>query len=208
VMDNRVNGIRVVGGDGNSSNNHVVASIQENTLERNQPVGIIIRGGLGVFTPPPTTGTSGNNVVDIRIERNTLKNQGGVGIQVTAGVGSTDGRAGAVADNNQVSAIVRHNVVEDSTDRGIELAAGGSGLASSNTLDVWVEHNTACHNTGTDIHGEGGFSGSVLFPVPNLGTGNVLEGRIFQNTATTVTVANGTLGNTATVTQFNNDPCP
>ncbi|HJY82240.1 MAG TPA: hypothetical protein VKK81_14300 [Candidatus Binatia bacterium] len=46
-----------------------------------------------------------------------------------------------------------------------------------------------------------GFNGR---PLP----ANVLEGQIFQNTATTVTVADGTPGNTATVTQFNNDLCP
>jgi hypothetical protein len=41
-----------------------------------------------------------------------------------------------------------------------------------------------------------------------MGTGNVLEGQIFENTATTVAVADGTPGNTATVAQFNNVPCP
>ena len=41
---------------------------------------------------------------------------------------------------------------------------------------------------------------------PNTGTENVLTGRIFQNTATTVTVQDGVPENTATVRQFNNDP--
>ena len=36
----------------------------------------------------------------------------------------------------------------------------------------------------------------------------MLTGEIFQNTATTVTVANGTPGNTADVMQFHNEPCP
>jgi hypothetical protein len=105
---------------------------------------------------------------------------------------------------------VAHNTVEESTDRGIELCAGGVGLANSNTVDVWVAHNTVCNNAGTDIVGEGGFSGNVLFPVPNMGTGNVLAGQTFQNTATTVTVQDGAgaPGNQADVTQFNNNPCP
>ncbi len=47
-----------------------------------------------------------------------------------------------------------------------------------------------------------------MAPVSNLGTRNVLEGQIFENTATTVTVADGTPGNTADVTQVNNVPCP
>jgi hypothetical protein len=75
-------------------------------------------------------------------------------------------------------------------------------------LDVRVAHNRVCNNPGTDILDEGGFTGNVLFPVPNAGTENVLTGRIFQNTATTVMVEDGTPGNTAMVTQFNNDPCP
>ena len=49
-----------------------------------------------------------------------------------------------------------------------------------------------CDN-GTDLIGEGGYSGgNILFPMPNTGTGNVLEGELFQNTATTVVVTNGT----------------
>ena len=55
-------------------------------------------------------------------------------------------------------------------------------------LDVRVAHNTVCNNPGTDILAEGGFTGNILFPVPNAGTGNMLTGEIFQNTATTVTV--------------------
>jgi hypothetical protein len=137
----------------------------------------------------------------------TVRSQTGGGIVICGGVGSTDGRAGAVADNNQAAAIVEQNTVADNTHQGIWLCAEGGGLASANTIEVRTVHNTSCHN-GTDILGEGGFTGNVLFPVPNAGTGNVLEGEIFKNTATTVTVDDGVPGNTATVTQFKNDPCP
>jgi hypothetical protein len=44
--------------------------------------------------------------------------------------------------------------------------------------------------------------------LPNQGTRKVLDGDISKNTATEVTVADGTPGNTATVTQFNNIPYP
>ncbi|HXG18128.1 MAG TPA: hypothetical protein VNN62_03520 [Methylomirabilota bacterium] len=100
-------------------------------------------------------------------------------------------------------------MVEDSTGEGISLAAGADGRASANILDIWVAHNTVCHNAGTDISGEGGTSAHPPLP-PNLGTGNLLEGRIFENTATTVGVQDGagTPGNQANVTQFNNVPCP
>jgi hypothetical protein len=45
----------------------------------------------------------------------------------------------------------------------MELYAGDSGLASANSTEVWVAHNTICHNTGADIVGEGGFSGFRAF---------------------------------------------
>ena len=204
VADNGIQGIRVVAGTDNSSHNHVVAEVRGNTVERNQFYGILTIAANGAVGFP--TGTSNNNVLDLRIVQNTVKSQAGVGIGVSAGVGSGDGRAGAVADNNHTTAIVMRNTVEGSP-RGIELAAGGPGLASSNTTEVWVAHNTVCNNAGTDIVGEGGFSGNILFPEPNLGIGNVLTGQIFQNTATTVVVADGTPGNTANVTQFKNDLC-
>lgn len=206
VTDNGQVGIRVIVGQDDSSHNHVTARIHGNTLERNQLYGIAVAAGEGAVNFP--TGTSNQNALDVRIERNTVKDHTGGGIAVCGGVGSPNGRAGAVADNNQTNAIVVQNTVEDNTDRGIELCAGGFGLASENTLDVQVAHNRVCNNPGTDILGEGGFTGNVLFPAPNAGTGNVLEGEIFKNTATTVTVQNGTPGNTATVTQFHNDPCP
>jgi hypothetical protein len=206
VTHNGQVGIRVIVGQDNSSNNHAVARIYGNTLERNQLYGIAAAAGEGAVNFP--TGTSNQNVLDVRIERNTVKDHLGGGIAVCGGVGSPNGRAGAVANNNQINAIVVQNTVADNTDRGIELCAGGFGLANANTVEVWVAHNRVCDNPGTDILSEGGFTGNVIFPVPNAGTGNMLEGEIFKNTATTVTVQNGTLGNTATVTQFHNDPCP
>jgi hypothetical protein len=207
VTDNGHAGIAVNASVDNSSNNHVVALIRGNTVERHQNEGIAAVAALGAINFP--TGTSNHNVLEVRIERNTVvENQPGEGIYIAAGEGSPDGRAGAVADGNQTRAIVVENTVEDNASKGIELDAGSSGLANSNTLTVRVAHNTVCHNTGTAILGEGGFSGDVLFPVPNMGTGNVLEGQIFENTAMTVTVQDGTPGNTATVTQFNNVPCP
>src|SRR5262249_14996424 len=111
-----------------------------------------------------------------------------------------------VADHNQTMAVVKDNMV-GSTFRGLELYAGGAGRGSADTTEVQVGHNTGCKNTDADIIGEGGFPG-VPGCSPKLGTGHGLTGEIFQNTATTVTVADGTPGNTATVTQFNNILCP
>jgi hypothetical protein len=147
-------------------------------------------------------------VLDVRIEHNTVRDHlDGTGIVVNGGSGSGDGDPNVIADGNQTKAIVKHNVIEGNAVRGISLFAGGPGLASDNTAEVRVAHNTVCNN-GTDIFGEGGFSGNILNPTPNLGTGNELTGEIVQNTADTVTVADGIPGNMATVMQSHNDPCP
>jgi hypothetical protein len=184
----------------------VVARIRANTVERNQVFGIAATAGQGVDTLP--IGASNHNVLDVWIKHNTVRDHlVGSGILVNGGVGSGDGRSNAIADGNQARAIVKHNVVEGNAVRGISLFVGGPGLASDNTVDVRVAHNTVCNN-GADIFGEGGFTGSVLNPTPNMGTGNVLTGKIVQNTATTVMVEDGIPGNTADVTQFHNDPCP
>jgi hypothetical protein len=211
VTDNNHAGIAVNASVDNSSNNHVVARIRGNTVARHKSEGIAAIAGLGAINFP--TGVSNNNVLEVRIERNTVvENQPGDGIYIAAGEGSPDRRPNAVADGNHTRAVVVENTVEDNADKGIELDAGSNGLASANTLTVRVAHNTVCHNTITDILGEGGFSGDVLFPdlAPNQGTGNVLEGEIFQNSATVVVqngAQNGTPANTADVTQFQNDPC-
>ena len=209
VTDNGHAGIAVNAGVDNSSNNHVVARVRGNTVARHQTEGIAAIAAVGAINFP--TGTSNHNVLEVRIERNTVvENQPGDGIYIAAGEGSPDGRRGAVADDNQTRALVVYNTVEDNANKGIELDAGSNGLANSNTLAVWVAHNTVCHNTDTAILGEGGFSGDAQSPVPNLGTRNVLAGQIFENTAATVTVQDGAgaPGNQADVTQFNNDPCP
>lgn len=211
VTDNGLFGIRVNAGQDNSSDNHIEALVRGNIVERNrQFCGILAIGAVGASTPV-ATGTSVNNVLDVRIEQNTVRSQTGTGICMIGAGGGPGGQAGAIGDNNQVTAVVKQNVVEDNTAEGILLAAGGDGRASGNTLEVRVAHNTVCHNTGPDIAGEGGDSGHPPL-LPNLGTGNLLQGRIFQNTATTVVVRdgaqNGTPENIADVRQFKNEPCP
>ena len=196
-------GIIVLAGQDNSSHNHVVARIAENTLEQNQVFGIeaVAANGAADFK----TGLSEHNELNVRIEHNAVKSQTGVGILVAGGIGSPDGREDAVANNNQNNAIVTHNVVEGGTGLGMSLVAGAAGLSSLNILDVQAAHNTICGNGIDLIFGRGGFSpGNIFFE----GTGNVLEGRIFQNTVEAVDVADGAPGNTAMVTELNNDPCP
>src|SRR5262249_32819869 len=150
---------------------------------------------------------SNNNVLELRIERNTVRNQRGEGIYIAAGAGNPDGLPNAVANGNNIRAVVMDNRVEDNTAKGIEMDAGGGGLASVNILSARVAHNTVCNNTDTAIFGEAGFSAQPGFAA-NMGSGNVLTGEISQNTATTVVVQDGTPGNTARVTQSLNTLCP
>ncbi|HXG18124.1 MAG TPA: hypothetical protein VNN62_03500 [Methylomirabilota bacterium] len=191
----------------NSSRNRVVAWIRRNTLERH-PIGGL-EANAGISAVSVSIGISNQNVLDTQIERNTVRNQTGQGF--FGGGGDING----VANGNQTTARVIHNVVEGNLYRGIELATGDLGQASANTLDVRVAYNTICHTTDTTgaagiyIFGESGYSGgNILFLVPNQGTGNVLTGEIFQHTDTTAPVQNGTPGNIAIVTQSKNDPCP
>jgi hypothetical protein len=90
---------------------------------------------------------------------------------------------------------------------GIHLEAGGSGEANANAVDVRVSKNTVCGSTDADIRALGGLLDNPFLP-DNTGTGNELTGKLFHNTAKTVTVADGTPENTANVTQFQNVPCP
>ena len=70
------------------------------------------------------------------------------------------------------------NTVEDNTVRALH-SVQGRGLASTNTLEVRVVHNTVCDN-GTDIVGEGGDRWHS-FPVPNAGNGERAgQGRSFR----------------------------
>jgi hypothetical protein len=103
--------------------------------------------------------------------------------------------------------VVKDNTVTGTTGEGMHLDAGGSGAARTNTVEVRVKKNTVCGSTDADIRALGGLLGNP-FLLDNTGTGNVLEGEIAKNTATTVTLNDGVPGNTADVTQLKNDPCP
>jgi hypothetical protein len=107
--------------------------------------------------------------------------------------------------------VVTDNTVTGTSGEGILLEAGGPGKANDNDVDVTVRKNTVCGSTtpNADIHAIGGFLGIPSVPLPNQGTGNVLEGEISKNTAKLpVVVENGVAGNTAQVTQSKNVPCP
>jgi hypothetical protein len=210
IEANTGNGIAVISGLLNGSDNDVAVTIRGNTLDNNAGAGILTEGALGVPPGPtaPPSGNSSGNILDARIERNTVKNAVSVGTSVFGGLGSFDGSPTKVANNNKVTAIVKDNTVTATQGEGMLLFAGGPGVANSNEVEISVKKNEVCGSAATDIHAIGGFLGIPSPLPPNQGTGNTVEGKITTNTATTVVVENGVAENSATVTQFNNEPCP
>jgi hypothetical protein len=205
ITANNGNGMTVGAGLDNSSQNQVEVKIRGNMLENNAGVGILTYSAIGVAFSP--SGESSGNRLDARIERNTVQNAFLFGLWINGGIGGFDGALDKVANNNEVKAVVKDNTVIGTTGEGVHLEAGGSGAANDNDLDVTVRKNTVCGSTNADIHAIGGLLGNPFLP-DNTGAGNVLEGEISKNTASTVVIEDGVAGNSATVTQFNNNPCP
>jgi hypothetical protein len=184
----------------------VAVTIRDNTLENNAGSGMFTFSGFGALLFPG--GNSSGNTLDARIERNTVKNAFLFGIAVLGGVGSFDGAPIKVANNNGVTAVIRENTVTGTVGEGLLLSAGGSGVANTNSVDATVKKNTVCDSAATDIHAIGGFLGIPFLLPPNQGIGNTVAGKLSKNIADSVVVENGVAGNTATVTQVKNDPCP
>jgi len=206
IVGNNGTGITVGSGLDNSSNNDVAVTVRDNTLENNAGPGMFTYSGFGALFLP--SGTSSGNILDARIERNTVTNAVLFGISVFGGVGSFDGALTKVANNNAVNAIITDNTVTGTVGEGMLLSAGGSGAANTNAVEITVKKNTVCGNAVSNVHAIGGFLGIPFLLPPNQGAGNTVEGKITKNTATTVVVENGVAGNSATVTQLNNDLCP
>jgi selenophosphate synthase len=126
---------------------------------------------------------------------------------VTGGLGSFDGRAGALADNNQVTAKVNNNIVDASDASGLGIFGATFGLANTNQVSAEVGKNQVCNSGTTDIQVYGGFPGNAFFP-PTSGVNNVAQVQTTKNTATTIAASNGVAGNFAVLTQSKNVPCP
>ena len=105
------------------------------------------------------------------------------GIWVFGGLGSLDGAPNKVANANEVDAVVKDNTVSGTAGEGINLEAGGSGVANDNEVEVTVRKNTVCGSTAADIHAIGGFLGNPFPPSAQPGTGNTLEGEIYEEHA-------------------------
>ncbi|MGE0827126.1 MAG: right-handed parallel beta-helix repeat-containing protein [Candidatus Binatia bacterium] len=206
IADNNGNGITVGSGFENSSHNDVAVTIRDNTLENNAGVGILTYGGIGALVFP--SGNSSNNILDTRIERNTVKNSSLFGIWVFGGLGSFDGAPTKVANNNEVTAVIKDNMVTGTLGEGMLLSAGASGVANTNSIEMTVKKNTVCGSAVVDIHAIGGFLGIPSLLPPNQGTENMVAGKITKNTADSVVVEDGVAGNVVDVTQFKNDACP
>jgi hypothetical protein len=202
ITDHVGRGVRVTGGQNNSSNNKVTAKISNNTLERNGDVGISALGGFGSNSVDP--GVSAGNTLNVTISKNTVSDQPTSGIVVLGGSGSEDGGADKRADDNEVKAVITGNTVERSGVYGVLVTGALSGLADNNEMTAQVTKNTVCQSTSGDIQ----VFGASPDGVPAAGTGNTAQAKIIKNTATTIAFANGVAGNTATVTQTGNVACP
>jgi hypothetical protein len=206
IVGNNGTGITVGSGLDNSSNNDVAVTVRDNTLENNAGAGMFMYSGFGALFFP--AGNSSGNILDARIERNTVKKAFLFGISVFGGVGSFEGAPIKVASNNAVNAVITDNTITDTVGEGLLLSAGGSGVANNNNVEITVKKNTVCGSAATDIHAIGGFLGIPFVLPPNQGTGNTAAGKLTKNTANSVVVENGVAGNSATVRQVKNDPCP
>ncbi|MBI3758091.1 MAG: right-handed parallel beta-helix repeat-containing protein [Deltaproteobacteria bacterium] len=205
ISNNEGGGITALSGLDNSSDNAVEVTIRDNTLENNAGAGIVTYGAAALLSAPSD---SSDNSLNARIERNTVKNAVGFGLLVFGGLGSFDGDGTKVANGNEVHAIVTDNTITGTLfGDGMNLEAGSSGEANDNEVKVNVRKNTVCGSAAADIHAIGGVLGSPFLP-DNTGTGNILEGEISKNIASTIVVENGVAGNVATVARFHNAPCP
>lgn len=143
----------------------------------------------------------------MEITGNTVKDHPHQGISIAGGIGSFDGWAGAIANNNHVTAKVSNNIVEDSDTVGIGVAGAGSGLADSNQVNAKVVKNQSCDSGMLDLGVVGGFLGDAFFP-PTSGVNNVAHVQATKNIMTTVAAADRVAGNFAVLTQSKNVPCP
>jgi hypothetical protein len=131
-------GIRVLGGRGNGSNNRIFAVLVDNVISDNIDDGIVVAGAGG--------GAASNNTVETTILNNTVRRNGaessinGNGIVVRGG-----SRGGAVSPGNDNSLLfeVSGNRSIGNKDSGI-VATGG--LGSGNTLKGDVLSNRAMQN--------------------------------------------------------------
>ncbi|HVM97139.1 MAG TPA: hypothetical protein VMT89_12175, partial [Candidatus Acidoferrales bacterium] len=175
-------------------NNRLSVTAEQNTLSGNLGGHIAVIGGY--------VGASSNSAA-VTLTQNSV-GSGLVGIAILGGMGTVNDQS-APANGNSVRAALSGNTV-DMAIGGILLAGGSSGPANDNRVEVVVENNSSCGSTASDLSCVGGFPGLVGFPT-NTGTGNVVNGIIQDNEATSIIAADGVPGNSCNAELTTNRAC-
>lgn len=176
-------GIRILGGSGDSAvSNKVVAIISNNHVRNNVDDGILVAGAGGA-------GAS-NHTVFTKIVANRVRNNGeasatsGDGIHVRGG---SAGFATTPGSSNAVTFLIANNQSTRSKDRGI-MVLGGRG--QSHTLSGTVSKNNV---NGSGVFGilitGGGGTGNTLDGI------NILENNVRQSGGNGITTSGGSGGN-------------
>lgn len=149
-------GIRVLGGTGDGSDNRIIADIIENSIWDNGDDGIVVAGAGGA--------AASNNTIETTILSNTIKDNGlpasinGNGIVIRGGSnnGATSG-----GNNNSVLFQVNGNYSVGSKDTGIVV---NGGLGTGNSLQGTLDFNYAVGNglDGLRIHGGSGSNNQLV----------------------------------------------
>ena len=112
----------------------------------------------------------------------------------------------AVANANTVTATLTNNRLEGAMYAELDVAAGGHGSASDNTVTVTAENNIVCGSRDS-LWGQGGQTNEENPFWANAGTGNTLTVTLTDNSAGSVNVEDGVAGNTAMLTESGTQPC-
>lgn len=142
-------GIRVVGGGGNGSDNNVVATISNNMVRENVDDGILVVGAGG-------DGTASRNVIHTEIVGNKVIKSGAAASTRGIGIGVRGGNRSDVAitgSENTVTFVIANNESRRSKDRGINVSGGWGAF---HILSGTVSDNKVRNSGVNGIHLSGG----------------------------------------------------
>ena len=151
-----------------------------------------------------------NNTVTATLTGNTVLG-GGHGLYIRGGEANYTDDHGmevttAMANGNTVTATLTNNRLEGAMYSELQIAAGGAGSASDNTVEITAENNIVCGSEDS-LWGPAGVPNDENPFWANAGTGNTLTVTLLDNTMDAVNVEDGVAGNTAMLTESGTQPC-
>ncbi len=184
-----------------TSQNHLTVAITDNVSEDAGWTGIAIQGGYV---------DAHNNTVTATLTGNTVLG-GGHGLYIRGGEANYTDDHGmevttAMANGNTVTATLTNNRLEGAMYSELQIAAGGAGSASDNTVEITAENNIVCGSEDS-LWGPAGVPNDENPFWANTGTGNTLTVTLLDNTMDAVNVEDGVAGNTAMLTESGTQPC-